>query len=711
MPTTITTPSNDLVKMRWTEPYVSDGLNKKLNGIVPPGILRGGTLVTAASGLNVRIDADPDTGDSVYSYIDADGRQLTFRQEGNVTLDLATVASSTIYVCLYVEYTISNATIVEWRTYSETELITSPVSEAAYLVVIGRVVVPGSGPIAGSAITPAQRREAGLSPSAALREWEQVIVNGIFESAPPSPVGGFAVDRIPGWFGAFNAAGYTIHISTASPLFGTNELEIRSDGSVPMVNDDTIQSKVIPVSAGSLVKARVSVRGDGMPVGGAASAYGLLIRFYDATLSPLSFVSVGGDNSLSGTFAYTTFEEIIEAPAGALWMRVGIEADTDGVTPGSGDAVFFDDIRVWVRRQTFSSDLLRADAGLMGGDLAGTRTLLAPAITGLVVSMDDFVNQTHEQVNVADVPSAGGTYQFLAELMRGTANAGTFYKQVLGGFREAAKTQDRITDREIADTRYNSFGASGEKDLIAAVNFDDLSTHDDVGEIRFYQANEIQGFVEPSGFMITINARYDQTTALWNRDTADASWALVLNREGIKAWCKDTPGNATPWADGAWDTNSNNPIFEVLLSPATTQLNVRGNAGTALISIPGATAENVAETAGAFPSIALRDQTVVKATGFITVDASGAFGTVDGYNWTAIRTGNVIDVSFVDALDNANLILAGALLGGQSEFLSFSSLAASGFTITVFDDTGGTVALSSSNARTFSFICHGELRQ
>lgn len=352
MPTTITTPSNTLAKVRFQEQYVSEGLNKKFNGAVPRGVLRGGLLVTAGAGLNVRIDADPDTGDSIYSYIDTNGHQLTFRQVGNVTLDLTSVLSTTIFVCLFVQYTTSTATVVEWRTYSQAELITAPVAEAGELIVLGRVVVPGAGPIAASAITPLERREAWDAISKATIPWQQIVENGRFDLAKPGAITSFGGDVL-GWSTiGLIAASRTWTIATVAPNNGPHELQVNGGAGFTSI-DTTFGNRQVAVNAGDKVRAAFFIRGSTWTGIGASGVQGILLTWYDIDKQVLSTTDIT-DNTLSGTFAYTEIDQIVEAPAGAAYMEYAIQVDPDGNSP-TGD-LFFDDVRVWVESNKHLQD-------------------------------------------------------------------------------------------------------------------------------------------------------------------------------------------------------------------------------------------------------------------------------------------------------------------------------------------------------------------
>ena len=63
-PITLNAISNATVKVRWKEPYASEGLNRKVAVVIPAGVYRGLKLGVSASALSVDLQVDA-AGDHV----------------------------------------------------------------------------------------------------------------------------------------------------------------------------------------------------------------------------------------------------------------------------------------------------------------------------------------------------------------------------------------------------------------------------------------------------------------------------------------------------------------------------------------------------------------------------------------------------------------------------------------------------------------------
>ena len=57
-PTTALTFAANEAKIRWREPYVSEGLNRKFAGVIPRGIYRGFGIQPSGAALSIDILAD-----------------------------------------------------------------------------------------------------------------------------------------------------------------------------------------------------------------------------------------------------------------------------------------------------------------------------------------------------------------------------------------------------------------------------------------------------------------------------------------------------------------------------------------------------------------------------------------------------------------------------------------------------------------------------
>lgn len=206
MATNIIQLTDDEIRVRYHEPYVSEGLNMKLFAVLPRGVYRGWRL--AVDGLagegTVSVSADPDLGDHVLVYSDADGHALTIRREGgDFLIDLSALAADTYILAIYATYSVGADTEAFLRAYTQAQY--DAASEKNYLVVLGRVVVPASGAIPVANITGTGRTVAGDYIARELTPWRDVVRCGDFEfgniATQPDGV------SVPRPFWQFNSSG------------------------------------------------------------------------------------------------------------------------------------------------------------------------------------------------------------------------------------------------------------------------------------------------------------------------------------------------------------------------------------------------------------------------------------------------------------------------------------------------------------------------
>lgn len=355
MPETLSTPSNTQVKARLLEPYASEGLNKKLMGMVPPGIIRGGRLEASVAPMTVTLQPDPNTGDSVYSYIDANGVQLTFRQVGaiNLNLNVGTLPGKTMVIGAQIDYTVSTPTVVRWRAYSIPEITTVPVPEAPYLVIVGQVVIPATGVIPPANVTPLYRRDAWTGISKGVREWENVVYNGSFELAQINTSFAPGIDGCPGFeTGGLAGTPFDFSVVRTAPYEGNQHMKITGSGAsgskiMPGLN-------IVRVREDRLVHVIFALRGVVWGGVGGNGFQGVSLAWYDVDSQALSYTHIT-DNTLSGTFAWTEIDKIVAVPSGAAWMSYFINIDDDSAAP-TGD-LYLDVIRVFVESDDKASDV------------------------------------------------------------------------------------------------------------------------------------------------------------------------------------------------------------------------------------------------------------------------------------------------------------------------------------------------------------------
>lgn len=170
-PHTLSAPETAL---RYQEPYVTDGVNRKLAGVIPRGIYRGFKLEPTGVADEVQLTADATHTDHLAVYETATGRSLTHRIAGDfvVTLDSG-YRGTEVILALYATYVVGSTTTAVIRVYTPAQFAMAV--EAPEVLVLGHIDVPISGIIAAADITGEGRVIAGLE-----RDWTQIVPNPVF---------------------------------------------------------------------------------------------------------------------------------------------------------------------------------------------------------------------------------------------------------------------------------------------------------------------------------------------------------------------------------------------------------------------------------------------------------------------------------------------------------------------------------------------------
>jgi hypothetical protein len=379
--------------LRYRHPFVTEGLNKKVVGM-PSGILQGGKLTAAVGNQSVVVNTDPDTGLSVYNYERRSSplSAVTVIEEENRTIDLSAQAGTTVYVCLYVEYTITTTTLVQFRTYSESELFgASPVTEAGDVVILGKVDVPATAiPIPDEDVVGDHRTDAWQRRSAGSRDWLQIFRNG--SGAIPY----IAVEPVvpPPFFYAQTvyADSWELIYSAAYKRSMLQSLRCNISGSGAVIlftpatclNSSHASPVFTPIRAGSRIMFSFYKR--------AASWTGDSAGYIHFVFRPAPDGNDGSDVLVQHEFSAGTTDSdwvhvtgIVEAPSDC-WFFYGFGLTSSGTNIGY---IYFDDIRVWVEAGNALED--EGAAGLIGinSPVSGSALVLFPANT--VDDSDEFV--------------------------------------------------------------------------------------------------------------------------------------------------------------------------------------------------------------------------------------------------------------------------------------------------------------------------------
>lgn len=326
MATTIQAIDNEKVKLRWEEEYVSEGLNEKMLGVIPGGIIRGGLLEPHPStAMTLRVKADPVYGDIVASYEDVNGRQMTVNLgTGDVDLDLTALASTTVYIAIYVEYSLLTETAAEWRAYTQAQL--DGASEKDRLIIWGSVDVPASGVIPAADIYQDSRRDARWGQSSGLVPWVPMLRNGGFEG------------KLAHWEEGTTAGSVTWSFSESEQYRGARSYEVGATGTG---SSQVSQNFMAPCVPGQLFCARFMSK-----VSNWSGTIELRLVFVDKDGSLIGTVPALTETLTADTHDWEEKSAILEAPAGSAffytaWLYVSASA--------SGTNAWVDDVQVFMQ--------------------------------------------------------------------------------------------------------------------------------------------------------------------------------------------------------------------------------------------------------------------------------------------------------------------------------------------------------------------------
>ena len=230
--------SQDTIKTRWREPYVTAGLNQKAIAGDHRGVVLGFTVVPSV-GYSVQIQPNPTTNFSIANVLDTSGvgYSLTLLQTGALFIDLTAQAGTTVYIVLDAQYSVG--------TNSAAQLLVVDALTDPDWVPLAKVNVPAT-PIPGPPITTAHinmgyRLNAGDSVSVLAIPQTNLVQNPGFETGTTS-----------GWYS--DGTWTTFAVNGAGPYDGNWALALSRAG----VGSSAATSAPMPV-AGPL-KYRVSGR-------------------------------------------------------------------------------------------------------------------------------------------------------------------------------------------------------------------------------------------------------------------------------------------------------------------------------------------------------------------------------------------------------------------------------------------------------------------
>lgn len=193
--------------LRYQEPYVTDGVNRKFAGIIPRGIYRGFRLAVTGVADQFLVAADPVEGDHVAVYETAANRSVSHHITGDFTVTLDSgYQGSVVVVALYTQYVLGSTTTSKIRVYTPAQFAVA--AEAAEVIILGRLTVPAGGVILAAGVSAEGRTIANLQE----RRWVQVVPNPTLSRTGQ----GWSRTVTGGSFGATTTAGRVLAGQTSA---------------------------------------------------------------------------------------------------------------------------------------------------------------------------------------------------------------------------------------------------------------------------------------------------------------------------------------------------------------------------------------------------------------------------------------------------------------------------------------------------------------
>lgn len=342
------------IKSRWKEPYVTSGLNQKALAGDARGVVLGFRVVPNV-GYTVRVAADPVLGLSIANVVDtsSDKVSITIVQSGDLILDLAAYAGTTVFLAIDAQYAVGADSGAQLLVIDSAELSLNP-----DLILLAKAVVPVSPPVLTTHLNMGYRLSSGDSiPPDALQPLN-ALSNGSFER---DTAGG-----APSSWETLSGSSLSPAVDNSVARTGAQSLRLSSGGAVT----GSFATNFVAVEPGQLARASLWIRSTGgAPIVG--TGVNAAVVWFDPTYAQLS------TSQLESTFTggSTIFEQRqaeVTAPAGAAFAKIAINYVSCSGT------LYVDDVQFIVR----SSDVL-AKSAVFGGNNSIADQYHSHAATGL----------------------------------------------------------------------------------------------------------------------------------------------------------------------------------------------------------------------------------------------------------------------------------------------------------------------------------------
>lgn len=498
------------IRMRWREPYLTEGLNRKEAIFTPRGIYRGFCLKPSLTALQVKVEGDAEHSDCVAACLASGGYLVSVHRTGAaVEVDLTAYAGKQVVLALYAIYAVGAATTVVLRVYEVSptnELDVAP--ELDDLLILGTVQVPASGVIPVANISESRRTYPWENVAVDAKPWKPLLRNAAFHE---NAIGAVSYSSCLHW-DLFDVTNW--QVTDADAFVGDRCLECEALGNGdPTYADAVFAYAVVP---GQRLRYRI--------------AHKILLAQdpFDVRLS-FSLEDGGSGTSVSlGTIdalvlnQWRVLEGVVQVPAGCH-VVTGLRVQTGGdLSTGPWFRLGF--AQIWMEDLLTSEGSLTQDAFVRqvrfrGAVPAGSDTAVQGTFAQFRLSRADGNNDSTSQTRLI-VP---GTTASGERSIYPYAPGAALY-QKLGEQPKFESYWRRLAGIPSQMTRWASAFETG-------------------FSFREFQAME--------GNYRTWNARWNATTTQWQADwTAEPATRLVQNGAGLALQRRAV--TTSPWA--SWDS-------------------------------------------------------------------------------------------------------------------------------------------------------------
>lgn len=340
MASTLTTFTDSEIRMRYREPYVTEGLNQKMSINTAPGVYRGFLLEPNGSNNVVTIGADNDKGDHHAVFQTGTGFSVSITRAGDFNVDLTPMVGgspTTVALVVSADYQVGSTTTATVVGY-EVDPVDEFTIDADFenFVVLGTVVIPAGGGLITD-IRPAYRRSAWEATAPEAVFWSPLVRNSGFEwgldTSSQSLENAYWRKEVTSGTGSI----VTTAVGPGRNGTACQSLQV-SSGPVEMLLSQQIN---VPVSAGQKLKYVVHKKVTATP---AAGAYNLVINFGNQQGQDTTTVTVELESG-SVDADFVEVSQTIEVATGdSILLSVGIEGTGLTGTP----TMLIDDFQVFL---------------------------------------------------------------------------------------------------------------------------------------------------------------------------------------------------------------------------------------------------------------------------------------------------------------------------------------------------------------------------